>query len=87
VIEKWEGMEVKALRLRKGDKNAMSIFDVTTVKGMFSRTKIILILTVPIAPGKAKKQLELTEKEISGASVVHGSASWLSIGIKIQEQQ
>jgi hypothetical protein len=40
-----------------------------------------------LASGKAKKQLELTEREVSSNLIVKGTVSWLSAGIRIQEMQ
>jgi hypothetical protein len=40
-----------------------------------------------IAPGQAKVELDLTEKENKRSSSTLGLAGWLSSGIKIQEAQ
>jgi hypothetical protein len=88
VLLEWEEAEADALQQRPFNLDAMKLFDVNMTKGIDASPFLYLInVNTLIAPGQAKVELDLAEKEVKKPSGTLGLAAWLSTGIKIQESQ
>lgn len=74
---------------RDSNVEVMDSIDVKDDKGLlFTFELMFLIDSLPLAPGKAKVQLQLAEAESEMTSdVLPGSAAWIAFGLKLEEQQ
>lgn len=87
----WEKDERDAQRLRYTKSKSMDIYDCSVSKGMrnaaFDADKMRAEhASTVLAPGKNEIQLSLTQTE-AARGITRGAASWISSGIRLQEQQ
>ncbi|THH17285.1 hypothetical protein EW146_g3490 [Bondarzewia mesenterica] len=88
LIAEWTLQEEAAFASRDSHSERLDIYDVAKAKSEQRHSDSLPSVDHVAVPGRAAYQLNLTELEKENRQdLLHGTAAWLSTGLKIQEAQ